>query len=84
MINKKSEILKELEDNVKELKKLINTQTFSVGDAEFFLKRYFNIIRAFEDLVKSRDRWKWKFESSEKELAELVKELAVYRKGETT
>ena len=65
MNHKKSEILEELEDNFKEIKKLVDAQTFSVGDANFYMERYYNILRAFEDLVKSRDNWRWKFEELE-------------------
>ena len=58
----KSEILKELEDNVIVMTQLINKQIFSVGDANKFLNRYSNIVRKLEDLEKSRDNWKRKYD----------------------
>ena len=54
----KSEIIKELEENVIKMELLILKQKFCVGDAEDFLGRYFNILRKMEDLEKSRDNWK--------------------------
>ena len=45
----------ELEENVAEMKDLVFKQRFSVGDAEQFLSRYFNIYRKMEDLIESRD-----------------------------
>ena len=53
-----SEIQKELENNVKEMDKLISKQKFKVGDAQKFLERYFNIVRKMEDLESSRDNWR--------------------------
>jgi len=56
-----SEILKELENNVIEMTKLINKQIFSVGDANKFLNRYSNIVRKMEDLETSRDNLRIKY-----------------------
>lgn len=56
----KSEILIELEENIKKMEKLISNQKFSVKDAQGFLKRYFNIYRKMEDLSISRDKWRLK------------------------
>jgi len=57
----KSEILRELEDNLKKMEKLIEKQLINVGDAQKFLKRYFNIYRKMEELIISRDNWKSKY-----------------------
>lgn len=62
----KSQILQELEDNIKEIKEMIDKQLFSMADAEFYLRRYMNIVRAFEDLSKSRDNWRYKYEQLKK------------------
>ena len=56
-----SEILQELEKNIKKMELLISNQKFSVGDAQKFLSRYFNICRKMEDLEKSRDNWRFKY-----------------------
>jgi len=58
----KSEILIELEENVKEMNNLISKQIFSVGDALKFLSRYLNVERKMEQLVISRDLWRKKYE----------------------
>jgi len=60
--NKKSEILEELEQNYKDIKLLINQQRFKVVDAEYYIERYYNVIRHCESLLKSRDNWKRKYE----------------------
>ncbi len=57
----KSEILQELEDNVKAMEGLISKQNFAVADANKFLKRYYNIYRRMEQLIESRDNWKSKY-----------------------
>ena len=57
----KSEILKELEENIKKMELLISNQKFTIGDAQKFLKRYYNIARKMEDLENSRDKWKDKY-----------------------
>ena len=57
----KSEILQELEDNIGKMEVLISKQKFTVGDAQKFLHRYFNIYRKMEQLTKSRDNWKAKY-----------------------
>ena len=59
--SKKSEILQELEDNVREIEVLISKQKFTVADARKFLERYYNIYRKMEQLVISRDKWKNKY-----------------------
>jgi len=61
MTSKRSAILIELDENLKEMEKLISAQNFRVGDAELFLERYFNIRRKMEQLVISRDKWKEKY-----------------------
>jgi len=60
--SKKSEILEELERNYKDIKILIGQQMFKVVDAEYYLERYYNVIRHCESLVKSRDNWRMKYE----------------------
>jgi len=60
-MKKKSEIISELDNNLEEMGKLISAQTFTVGDAQLFLRRYFNIRRKMEDLILSRDKWKEKY-----------------------
>ena len=50
-----SEIQTELEENIRQMNGLIKNQLFSVGDAEKFLSRYYNIVRKMEDLESSRD-----------------------------
>jgi len=54
----KSEIIQEVEENINQMQKLIENQSFKVKDAQRFLKRYFNILRKMEQLTKSRDMWK--------------------------
>ena len=54
----KSDILQEIEENMKVIQNLINRQIFNVGDARLFLKRYGNFARKIEQLTKSRDNWK--------------------------
>lgn len=56
-----SEIILELQKNVGAMEKLISNQKFTVGDAEKFLTRYFNVLRKMEQLVESRDLWKEKY-----------------------
>lgn len=67
----KSEILQELERNYLEMGKLIQSQKFTIEDAQKFTHRYFNVIRAFEDLSKSRAKWKYKFQQLEIKYKEL-------------
>lgn len=52
----KSDIIKEAEKNFKEMQGLISKQIFSVGDAEEYAKRYYNIYRSLEQTKKSRDK----------------------------
>tara|TARA_Y100000310_G_scaffold345639_1_gene467606 strand:+ start:1339 stop:1572 length:234 start_codon:yes stop_codon:yes gene_type:complete len=66
MVNK-SEILQELEENYKEMYKLIHKQEFKIKDALTFLNRYLNVARKMEDLEKSRDLWKNKCMKLEEE-----------------
>ncbi len=54
-------ILEEVKENYDEMMKIVNAQTFRVKDAHRFLKRYENIWRSMEDLIKSRDNWKEKY-----------------------
>ncbi len=63
----KSEILQELEDNIEEMSKLMDKQKFTVGDAQKYLRRYFNIARKMEQLTISRDKWKKKYEDLKNE-----------------
>jgi len=56
-----SEIIKEMEENIKKIESLISKQMFSVKDAQHLLTRYFNIYRKMEQLEKSRDNWKSKY-----------------------
>ena len=56
-----SEILEELQENLKQMGDLIAKQKFTVGDGIAFNKRYFNYFRKMEDLEKSRDNWKKKY-----------------------
>ena len=56
-----SEIQQDLEENYKIMKILIDKQEFTIGAANDFLERYFNIIRKMEDLEASRDNWKKKY-----------------------
>lgn len=53
-----SEIQTELENNYKQMVKLMGEQKFTVADAENFLARYYNIVRKMEDLETSRDLWR--------------------------
>ena len=57
----KSDILIELEENYNQIFLLVNSQLFTVGDAERFMKRYYNVIRKMEQLTGSRDNWKTKY-----------------------
>lgn len=57
-----SEIITELKDNYVEIKDLIKRQKFTVWDAERYMDRYFNVIRKVEQLEKSRDMWKEKYD----------------------
>jgi len=57
----KSEIMQELENNIKEIQKLIENQDFKVSDANKFLKRYTNIYNSMNKLSKSRDNWRNKY-----------------------
>ncbi len=57
-----AEIINELKENFKEIKKIIESQKFTVKDANFYLERYYNIVRCIEGLEKSRDGWKYKYE----------------------
>ena len=56
-----SDIIIELEENIKQLNLLISAQKFSVGDAKRFLGRYYNILRKMEQLTDSREMWKAKY-----------------------
>lgn len=57
-----SEVIQELNDNFHKIQKIISNQKFTVGDAQRFLDRYYNVIRKMEDLETSRDNWKRKFQ----------------------
>jgi len=57
----KSEILIEVENNLKKMERLIEKQLFTIEDAKKFLTRYFNVYRKIEDLIISRDNWKNKY-----------------------
>ncbi len=61
-----SEILIELKENYTEMNKLIEEQNFKIKDAEYFMKKHFNVIRKFEQLVESRDKWKMKYQKLRK------------------
>ena len=63
-----SEILEELKKNHEEMLKIVNTQTFRVKDSHRFLKRYENIWRKMEQLMKSRDNWRDKYNKLKEEL----------------
>lgn len=56
-----TEIMQELEENIKKLEELIENQRFRIGDAHNFLKRIINIYRSMENMEKSRDTWKKKY-----------------------
>lgn len=56
-----NEILSEMNDNLREMEKLINSQNFRIEDAHKFLLRYYNIYRKMEELEKSRDKWKLRY-----------------------
>jgi len=56
-----SEILKEIETNIKEMENLIGNQTFFIQDAQRFMARWFNFYRSMQQLEKSRDNWKSKY-----------------------
>ena len=58
----KSEILIEMEENVKEMEELISMQSFKVQDAQRFLDRYDNIANRMNELIISRDNWKKKYQ----------------------
>lgn len=62
----KSDIIIELEENIGEMNQLIENQKFTVGDAQKYLERYFNILRKMEQLTISRDIWRRKFERLKK------------------
>lgn len=57
----KTEILKEVESNIKEMEILINSQIFTIADAKKYKERWFNIYRSMEQLAISRDKWKKKY-----------------------
>ena len=58
----KSEILIELEENHQAMTRLIDEQVFNVGTSKLFLSRYANVYLKMEDLIKSRDNWRKKYE----------------------
>ena len=70
MTSKRSEILKELDENIMEIEKLISQQTFRVGDAQLFLERYFNHRRKLEQAIARGDKWKAKAEDLKNQLLE--------------
>jgi len=57
----KTEILKELENNLREMERLIKTQKFNVIDAQKYMMRWFNVYRSMEQVTLSRDKWKKKY-----------------------
>ncbi len=57
----KSEIMQELENNIKKIQELIENQDFKVSDANKFLERYTNIYNRMNELSESRDMWKNKY-----------------------
>lgn len=57
-----SEILIEMLENTDEIRRLIKSQKFNIGDAMKLSDRYFNIYRKMEQLIISRDKWKAKYE----------------------
>lgn len=61
-----SEIKEEMKKNLEEMEKLIRSNEFNVGKAYDYLQRYYNIYRKMEDLEKSRDLWRNKFEEAKK------------------
>lgn len=61
-------ILKEYKQNLKEINGLIDKQLFTIGDANKYLQRYTNLVRALEDLEESRDKWKKRALKAEEKL----------------
>ena len=68
MKNPKSEILQELENNLKTMELLVSGQKFTIGDANKFLERYYNVFRSMEQLTISRAKWKARAELAESKL----------------
>ncbi len=66
-----SEIIKEINQNHKDMQRLISNQAFRVSDAQKFLERYYNVVRKVEDLEASRDHHKIRGDMLKKELGEL-------------
>ena len=54
-------MLREMEDNLKEMEELIKTQKFNVMDAQRYMTRWFNFYRALEQTTIARDKWKNKY-----------------------
>ena len=74
-------ILPELKENYKEMKNLIENQNFKVKDAEYYMERYYNIIRSMEDLIKSRDNWEMKYKKLKEKQSEVPKETKAISDG---
>lgn len=62
IIKMTSQIQQTLMNNYKEMEMLIDKQIFNIEDAKLFLKEYHKVIMKVEDLEKSRDLWKNKFD----------------------
>lgn len=68
-----SEIIEEAKTNYKEMEFLIGEQTFNIKDAKAYMQRYGNVLNKLEQLERSRDNWKYKYEKIKKKLEKLPK-----------
>jgi len=57
----KTEILIEIENNLKEMEDLIKRQKFNIVDAQKYMMRWFNFYNSLKDMQTSRDKWKAKY-----------------------
>jgi hypothetical protein len=58
-----SEIIKELKENYSEMQRILEESVLTVKQARYFMSRYFNVLRKMEQLEKSRDLWRKRYES---------------------
>ena len=57
----------EVNENSIEIQKLIEAQKFTIGDANKFMKRYYNYSIMMERLFKSRKMWRERYEKLKSE-----------------
>ena len=59
-----NEILKEMIEKLELIQEAIDSQPLTVGRANKFLERFENYIMSYEAIVKSRDKWRAKYEAT--------------------